>query len=157
MRGTGGHKPPLFALQLVHAALQAVSEDSGILKVRGHAATVTFQFCHTPSGLLQLGLQCRHLHPHKRTHTQTLIITFRRLISHQRCGARHSVLSHLGIELLSALPLRLQFFLRLLESSADKFNLRLAALQLHGQLTVCVWRGGGDFTRSDGQSHLKTW
>lgn len=150
MRGTGGHKPPLFALQLVHAALQAVSEDSGVLEVRGHAATVTFQFCHTPSGLLQLGLQCRHLHTH--TH---IVITFRHLISHQCCGARHSVLSHLGIELLSALSLRLQFFLRLLESSADKFYLRLAALQLHGQLTVCVGRGGCDFAASDGQSHLK--
>lgn len=94
--------------------------------------------------------------PPTHTHTHThIVITFRHLISHQCCGARHSVLSHLGIELLSALSLRLQFFLRLLESSADKFYLRLAALQLHGQLTVCVGRGGCDFAASDGQSHLK--
>lgn len=144
--GTGGHRPPLFAVHLVHAALQAVGEDSGVLEVRGHTPTVTLQFCHTPLGLLQLGLQCRHLHTH--THN---VITFRHLISHQRRAARHSVLSHLGIELLSGLSLCLQFFLRLFESSADKFNLRLAALQLHGQLAVCGGRGGGDFVRVDGQ------
>ena len=151
-RGTGGHGPPLFAVHLVHAALQAVSEDSGVLEVRGHSSTVTLQFYHTPLGLLQLGLQCRHLHTHTHTHTHTHnVITFRHLISHQRRAARHGVLSHLGIELLSGLSLCLQFFLRLFESSADKFNLRLAALQLHGQLAVCGGRGGGDFVRVDGQ------
>lgn len=55
-RAPGGRTPSLLALQLMHAALQAVSEDLGILKVRGHAAAVTLQFCHTPPGLFQLGL-----------------------------------------------------------------------------------------------------
>lgn len=65
--GAGGHRPPLFALQLVHAALQAVSEDPGVLEVRGHVPTVTFQFGGAPSGLLQLGLERSHLDTH--THT----------------------------------------------------------------------------------------
>lgn len=136
--------PFLFTVRLMHAALQAVSEDTGILKVRGHAAAVPLQLCYTPPGLLQLGLQCSHLH------TQSGIIF---IIFHYCCCACQCVLSHLGIELLSCLPLCLQFFLRLLESSADKFHLCLAALQLHGQLTVCGGKEGCDFVRGDGHSH----
>ena len=153
---THTHTPPLFAVHLVHAALQAVGEDSGVLEVRGHAATVTLQFCHAPPGLLQLDLQRRHLHTH--THTQS-VITLRHLICRQRCGARHpaSFLPHLGIELLSGLSLRLQFFLRLLQPSADEFDLRLAALQLHGQLAVCAERDARmcDFVLSAGPEDFK--
>lgn len=46
----------------MHAALQAVRQNPGVLEVRGHAATVAFQFDRAPPGLLQLGLQLRHLH-----------------------------------------------------------------------------------------------
>lgn len=55
----------------MHAALQAVSEDPGVLEVRGHAPTVTFQFVRTPSGLLQLGLERSHLLAHTHTHAHT--------------------------------------------------------------------------------------
>lgn len=65
----------------------------------------------------------------------------RPFISLRRLGAGPGVLPHLGVELLPTLPLSLQFFLRLLEASADEFHLRLAALQLHGQLAVCAGRG----------------
>lgn len=136
----------------MHATLQAVSEDSGVLKVRGHAATVTFQFCHAPPGLLQLGLQRRHLNTDTQTHR---VITFTHLISHPCSRARQRVLPHLGIELLPRLSLRLQFFLRLLQSSADEFHLGLAALQLHGQLTFCTGSEGCDFVMGNGEGHFK--
>lgn len=41
---------------------------------------------------------------------------------------------HLGVQLLPAPSLRLQFLLRLLQPPADELHLRLAAVQLHGQL-----------------------
>lgn len=130
----------------MHAALQAVGEDPGVLEVRGHAATVTFQFVRAPSGLLQLALERSHLltRTHARAHTHAhavFVCTFRRLISRRRSAASTGVPPHLGIELLPTLSLGFQFFLGLLESSADEFHLRLAALQLHGQLAVCVGRG----------------
>ena len=64
------HAPPLFAVELVSAALQAVGEHAGVLEVGGHAATLTPQLCHALLGLLQLDLQRGHLHTHTHTHTQ---------------------------------------------------------------------------------------
>ena len=91
-------------------------------------------------------------HTDTHSHTRSIII-LRYLICERRCRARRRVLTHLGIELLPGLSLRLQFFLRLLQSSADKLHLRLAAVQLHGQLTFC---GGGWTLSGDGQGHFKS-
>ena len=70
-----GDPPPLLAVQLVYAALQAVGEDPCILEVRGQPATLPLQLRCSPPGLLQLGLQRGHLHTHTHTHTHTYIHT----------------------------------------------------------------------------------